>query len=89
MSQPHPPFFIEILEFKGVSAVSRGRLAEPSETLENAERRAELEVSTEDLRRSSAGFVFWTTRGERFSAGGATIAMLSLPTSALAARNFG
>ena len=56
MSQPHPPFFIEILEFKGVSAVSKGRLAEPSETLEDAERRAELEVSTEDLRRCSVGF---------------------------------
>ena len=51
MSQPHPPFFIEILEFKGVSAVSKGRLAEPSETLDDAERRAELEVSTADLRR--------------------------------------
>ena len=56
MDQLHPPFFVEILEFHGTSSVSKGRLAEPSERLEEAERRGEREVSTANLPPGSLGF---------------------------------
>jgi hypothetical protein len=52
----HPPFFIEILEFQGASAVSRGRLAEPSQTLADAQKRGEREISTAASPRSPLGF---------------------------------
>jgi hypothetical protein len=58
-----PPFTVEMLEFDGSRPVPKGRLAVPSDTLEDAKHRGKLEIcaSVHELR--SLGFRVFDVRG--------------------------
>lgn len=50
MARSHPPFTVQMLEFEGNFPIPRGRLTEPSATLEDAEVRGKREASNLPLR---------------------------------------